>query len=804
MVTVPQLISYSPEELLQASDISPAIRHYLTLIKNTATNPIDIFRQRRHRAWVETALSVIFKRCSAEDSCRHWSMATVDLLQQAWIDCELKDENLCMVSMGKLGAEELNLSSDIDLFFVSQDTPSKTVHRKIRNFIHLVSQTTPYGFGYRMDFTIRPGGTTGPLISTIDQVMNHYGNHGETWERSALIRHRIHFGPDSLKEELSEFLRKFSYRRHLDLNLFGDLALMRERIRAQWTTADIVNIKFDAGGIRELELLVHALQLIHGGKHSSVRTSSTTLALRKLSALGLIDKKSADTLFDAYWMYRDIENRIHLIDDRHTYELHFTSDGFLSENDKSDFGKCAQKTDALINGLLKPYSGQKIFLTQQELQNSFQQIHTTDAESRTVWDRLINDESRSKTKDRDEQQRRIFLRRFAEVVHTCNVDNALAIVHLEKFIASSKAKASLYTVFNNYDEILSELAWIFSCSPMISSILIHKPELIDSFLIKSVEIDQFSDENFYSTLQDHKLLSEVIAGSQFLRKRNVEDLTKTLSITTDTIVGHLLTYLSKKLHTEMDILTLGKWAGRQMGLTSDLDFVMIRKDDESAAPTKLARRFINFLQSPSSGSTLYSIDLRLRPSGNAGPLLSTLSELKDYMNTKAQSWERQAYLMNRLFSTGETLSLFDPKTLSESDKDLLRSIRQKLLHNNDEEIRLKKSKGALLHTELVLQAACLDRELFVKNPDVSGLCEALKTTCDESLCVEIETNYQLLRTYQQLILLVGGTTDITLTEHHKDFQKMCLITQTTPKVVLLQIESILKRQKFLLESLHAY
>lgn len=804
MVAVPQLETYSADQLRVASDISPAVRHYLTLLKSIATTPTDVLRQRRHRAWIETALSIIHQKCSAEASCYYWSLSTIEILHNAWDLAELSSENICMISMGKLGALELNLSSDVDLFFVAADSPSKTLHRKIRNFIQLVSQTTAYGFGHRLDFTIRPGGSTAPVISSLDQMINHYGNHGETWERSALIRHRVHFGPESLQKQITEFLRKFSYRKHLDLNLFGDLVLMRERIRAQHTSSKTINIKFDAGGIRELELLVHALQLIHGGKQSSVRTSSTTLAIKQLGDLGLMDLQSANALLNAYWLYRDIENRIQLVDDRHTYDLVPTRDGFLSSNDEKSFRECAHRADVLINSLLKPYSGARTFLTQQELLKTFDQLTNTDAEGSTVWENLVKDESKSKTKDRDEQQRRMFLKRFIEVVQSCNVDNSLAIVHLEKFIASSKAKASLYSVFNNYDEILSELAWIFSCSPMISSILIHKPELIDSFLLKSVEIDQASDENFYSTLQDHKLLSEVIAGSQFLRKRNVEDLTRTLSTTTDTIVKHLAKYLSQKLQTEMDILTLGKWAGQQMGLTSDLDFVMIRKEDGSEAPTKLARRFINFLQSPSSGSTLYSIDLRLRPSGNAGPLLSTLTELKEYMNSKAQAWERQAYLMNRLFSSGETLELFAPRPLTAEDKDLLRSIKEKLLHANDSEIRLKKSKGALLHTELVLQAACLDKGVFVKSPNVSGLCETLKKFHDEDVCSQIETNYQLLRTYQQLLLLIGGTTDINLVEDHKDVQKMCLITQTTPKVVLEQIRNILQTQKELLNNVYLY
>lgn len=803
MVSVPSIETYSSQELAQAGQISPAIQHYLQLLQAKATNPIDLLRKKRHKSWIETALSVIFSKCSAEQSCAYWSHQTIDILQTAWDASELTDENICLISMGKLGALELNLSSDVDLFFVSADVPEKAVHKKIRNFVQMVSQTTPFGFGHRLDFTIRPGGTTGPVISSFDQMCNHYGNHGETWERSALIRHRVHFGPPELTREITEFLKKFSYRKHLDLNLFGDLALMRERIRAQYTPSNIINIKFDAGGIRELELLVHALQLIHGGKNSAVRTSSTTVALQQLSALGLMDKHSAETLLNAYWFYRDIENRIHLIDDRHTYDLHVTQTDFLTSAHEEKFRECAKKTDELINSLLKPYSHDKAFLTQQDLLTTFQSVGSTDADSTAVWENLVKDESKSKMKDRDEQQRRLFLRRFLELLQTCNVDNSLAIFHLEKFIANSKAKASLYTLFNNYDDLVAELVWIFSCSPMISGILIHKPELIDSFLLKSVEIDESSDENFYATLQDHKLLAEVTAGSQFLRKRNVEALTKTLSATTDHIVSQLLSYLKNKLQTDMDILTLGKWAGWQMGLTSDLDFVMIRGED-TAPPTKLARRFINFLQSPSSGSTLYSIDLRLRPSGNAGPLMSTLNELREYLDTKGQAWERQAYLMNRLLSSGATQTLFTPRKLTTEDKDLLKSIQGKLLHANESEILLKKSKGALLHTELVLQAACLDKEIFPQTPNVSGLCKTLREHIDGSLCDAIESNYMLLRTFQQLLLLISGTTETPLSESNKEVQKMCLLTQTTPKVVLEQITDILKRQKELLAQVYSY
>lgn len=802
MVSVPSLDSYTAQELEHAGRLSPAVSSYLYLLQADANTPTDLLRKKRHCAWVETALSIIFAKCSAEKSCHFWSLATIDLFERAWTEAELNLENICMISMGKLGALELNLSSDVDLFFVATDIPEKTIHKKIRYFIQLVSQTTPFGFGHRLDFTIRPGGTTSPIVSSFEQMSNHYGNHGETWERSALIRHRVHFGPKTLAQDISEFLKKFSYRRHLDLNLFSDLALMRERIRAQQSTRERINIKFDAGGIRELELLVHALQLIHGGKQSAVRTSSTTTALEQLSHLGLVDKQSAKTLLDGYWFYRDLENRIQLVNDQHTYELPNTDSDFLNAEHRKQFRECSKDIDELISALLKSHQGSKSFLSSTDLYKDFDQLLQTSDESKEAWKNLIENESKSKTKDRDEQQRRLFLKNFLEILNTCNVDNPMAIFHLEKFIANSKAKSSLFALFNNYTEIVAELVWIFSCSPMISSILLHKPELIDSFLLKSVEIDNSSEENFYTTLQDHKLLAEVVAGSQFLQKRNVSDLTQTLSATTDTIVKHLLTYLQHKLQSEMDILTLGKWAGKQMGLTSDLDFVLIRKESAVTPPTKLARRFINFLQSPSSGNTIYSIDLRLRPSGNAGPLLSSMEELKDYLNNKAQVWERQAYLMNRLFSNGETKNLFDQRTLSLDDKLLLKSIKEKLLHSNPSEILLKKSKGALLDTELVLQASCLNQQIFPTEPNVKGLCQSLKNHFSESLCTSIENNYNEFRTYQQLLLLMGTATDTPLTEASKELHKVCLLTQSTPKVLLDRWNHLLTEQKDLLQQLY--
>jgi [glutamine synthetase] adenylyltransferase / [glutamine synthetase]-adenylyl-L-tyrosine phosphorylase len=801
MVTIPKLESYTTSELIEAGKISPAINYYLQLLEKKTINFVDKLRKKRNEYWLEAALAVVFQRQSAESVCHQWSLDTIEVLKAAWSHTKLDKEKIAIIAMGKLGAMELNLSSDIDLFFVSSDTVEKSQLKKVRQFIQIVSSATPFGYGHRIDLTIRPGGPNSNIISSLEQMHNHYGYHGETWERSALIRHSPLLGDPQLLNECSEFLTKFTYRKHLDLNLFSDLNLMRDRIRAHQIPTEELNIKFHPGGIRELELLVHALQLIHGGRHPVVQTRSTTQALQHLANKKLIDQQSADHLLDAYWFYRDLENRIHLLEDQHTYLVPKTMSSFINKEMITTFLRYTEETDALINSLLKPYNKGPQFITLSDLSSTYGKLDLDTPEPKEAWDKLIQIGTKSKTKDRDDMQKRIFLNRFVAAVANCNVDNAMAIFHLEKFIANSKAKTSLFALFNSYEELVEELAWIFSCSPLISTILIHRPELIDSFLLKSVEIDKSSEENLYISLQDHKLLSEVICASQFLRKRNIDDLTKTLSTTTDTIISSLLESLQTRFQAKIDILTLGKWAGNRMGLTSDLDFVFIRSEGNIEQQSKMARRFINFLQSPSSGQTLYSIDLRLRPSGNAGPLMSTVEELTTYLNTKGQAWEKQAYLMNRLFSSKETIPLFEPRPLSPEDTESLRNIQTQLLISGDDTLSLKKSRGGLLHTELTLQAACLHLGIFPNVATVLGLTNALSEKLEPNTCHAILANYMLLRTYQQLLILIGGSSSTPVDENQLELQKICKIIQNTPKVVVQHIKNTLNTQRQLLNTL---
>jgi len=803
MVALPEIAAYTPEQIAAARGLSPAVARYLDLIQQSARDTSGELRLERHRRWCEAALAVLFKTRTPEEVCRGWSLATRAILKKAWQSCGLDGRDVVLMEMGKLGAEELNLSSDIDIFFVSRADPERDSLKKVRQFVQLLSEVTALGFCYRVDMDLRPGGSSSPLILSFDQMTNHYGYQGETWERVAIVRQHMQLGPRELIDEIREFCGKFAFRRHIDYGLFSDLFSMRERIQAHRSSANQpslnVNIKFQPGGIRDLELLVHSLQLIHGGKNASLRTGSTTAALEALKTAQLLKTDEADFLRDTYWFYRDLENKIQLHGDAHTYELTPAIANLIPPAEQEQFLKTAGRVRAIVDQLLSPFKAQEGFVAEADLEQKFAALGLTDDESLQSWKKLLHAEARSREKTRDEQERRKFLNTVLDQLRQLQVDNRMALYHLSQFIATVKAKASFFSLLNQHVELVEEIVWIFSCSPYLSQILLHRPELIDSFLLKNLEIASGDESLFHQSLRDYKLLSELVGASSFLRNRNVEALTQNLSRTTDTIILALLDFLKKKMGVPLDILTLGKWAGHEMGLTSDLDFVFIAPETPSEKHVKTARRFINFLHS--TGQPLYTIDLRLRPSGHAGPLLLTLDELRAYLGDKAQIWERQAYMSNRSLRASQPVELMEPRPLTDEQKKELAAIQAQLLQPVRDSLDIKKSHGGLLHTEFALQIALLDAGLKPPAPGIANLVQTLAPRIGAGLGEQVLANYQTLRTYQQLLILVSGNPSSQIHENAPAFEKLCLISRNTPKVLFEELCRLLRGQEELLNKL---
>lgn len=793
MVTLPQLRDYSAEEQKEFSALSPALDRYAQLLEKNCQSYEDELRLRRHKHWVAATAATLSGTFSSEEVCQYWSEQTQEILCDAWAHHQLDTEPIALIAFGKLGARELNLSSDVDIFLLSEEEATSSMKRKVRKWIQSLTEVSALGFCYRIDLDLRPGGTQSPMITSFDSMTNHFGYRGETWERLAMVRFHGLTGPGKLINDAAEFCEKFSYRRHLDYSLFHDLYAMRQKLHDFHFQNKENNIKFCDGGIRDLELFVHSLQLIHGSRNQKLRTRSTTKAINELATNNHINSEDASRLLNGYWFLRQLENKIQCIEDQHSYRLpHKTK--LICKADIQTLREHCAGINAMVNDFLQPYQQQSAPSTETLKQKYSDLIeNSSDEEWTKIFDIKIKSRSATST---DIDKRRFFDLCFSLIKqHSHSPEFALG--NLRDFVAQTRGKASFFALFNEHEKLTSEIIWIFSYSPYLSQMLINRPELADSFLIRSIEIDTQDEESFHTSLRDYKLLSDLIASSTFMRNRELTPFINNLSRTTDFIANQLLSFFSNKLQTTAPrILTLGKWAGHEMGLKSDLDFIFVSSDSNKKLQTKIARRFINTLQTQTP--SMYDIDLRLRPSGNAGPLLIEETELEIFLSESAAPWQYQAYLKARFLGEETTADIHKVKKLSQEDFDELYRIHSQLLISKENSLNLKYAPGGIVDTEFTIQIELMKQQKIPTTPANQSMLNALGS---HNELQTINNNYSQLRQYQQLFILLSGGNLSSLTSSSEAFQRLGHLLKIDHIQLFQTIQQTLEQQKALLQSM---
>lgn len=243
---------------------------------------------------------------------------------------KITDNHLCTFALGKLGAEELNFSSDIDLIFVCSnpdDVPMEVYEYQkilldgIRKVSSHLEQRTAEGFLYRVDLRLRPWGQSGPLVISIDETEHYYEASSEAWERFAWLRARPIAGSRQLGEELINRLQPFIYKRSLssdDLERF--ISIKHDMYKAR-RKKGFWNVKVGEGGIRDLEFFIQMLQLVNAPLHNSLQITGTLNVLSALQTAGLISEKESHEIRHSYLFLRRLENRLQMIDEQQTHEL---------------------------------------------------------------------------------------------------------------------------------------------------------------------------------------------------------------------------------------------------------------------------------------------------------------------------------------------------------------------------------------------------------------------------------------------------------------------------------------------------
>jgi glutamate-ammonia-ligase adenylyltransferase len=787
-ICVPELSFYSELDWAEVSQGSSAVALYRSwLDRSDADSEMASLRLDRHRAWLRAALATFFDNTATSHIVEFWSYSADKLISEAWRACGLGDLPVALIALGKLGAEELNLSSDVDLMVISEIGPTIEIDRALRKFRTLLAENTDFGFVLRLDFDLRPGGRFGPIVSSLPQVEDYYWSQGETWERLALVRARILQGPPEFCDAIMDIFVRFCYRKFLDYTLLDDLKQLRSRIHQHYhsTNKNEFNIKLGVGGIRDIELFVHALQVIHGGRDRSIRTSSTKKALLTLRDKKILPDNEVELLDSSYWLFRHLEHMVQLGSDRQSHLLNFSSppSGRRFANQELVQIKVGL-VNQTVTTLLGSAEGSRETLPPTEtLQRKWlSDLGFSDDCVNSLWADLVNQTARSMKLERDESARRKFLYDYVEEIGRNGVDKELALSLLLDFTQSIRAKATFFSLFVREPRLVRDLARLFSSSPYLGRILASRPELIDSFLFRTQERFSGDLETRLEEMAEHRLLTEIIAANQFLVDRDSTVLCHNLSACADYICSELLQHLDSRPDTErIHLVAMGKWGGMELGFRSDLDLLFVSKSSPDANDHKVAKRFIHRLNDFHKGGKIYSIDLRLRPSGQAGPLIVSQSRLEAFLKNEALHWERQAYLRARPLSHLDLpfADICCSRGLSEPDLRELKRIRTKLIAVPASDITdLKLSAGGLIDIELAVQARILFERIVPSGPSMNEMMEAIKIglNCEVGDLTLLHRNYLDLRAMEQMAQLSFNHSGSQITRKSQESKRLaCLL-----------------------------
>jgi [glutamine synthetase] adenylyltransferase / [glutamine synthetase]-adenylyl-L-tyrosine phosphorylase len=808
-MSLAKLSSYSADQLQALASTSAAFQRYSNFVNENpmATAPSDRLRLERHRRWLEAVAATAYQTATTSEICLDWSKTADSILVQAWEISGLREEGCALFAMGKLGARELNLSSDVDLIVVTQPAAAHQTERKLRTFRKLVADNTEFGFCFRVDFDLRPGGRSSPTATTFSQFQDHYWSRGETWEKMALVRLRALTGAPDVIQNVMENARHFSYRKFLDFHLLEDLKRVRSRIHQESFDArpDEVHIKLEKGGIRDIELFVNALQILHGGKLPKLQTASTDEALSELERLKILRAGQIRFLRETYWEYRRFENLSQALDDRQTHFLFWPCPWNIPAwPPRGNISALMKSVDETVSDLLEDTALPEEQLPKLDQQATWlKDLGFNQKSIEDVWPTMVSSTELSQKTDRDERSRKLFLFRMITALSKTTNDKDLGLSLLSDFLRATRAKASFFAVLNREPRLLEDFARLFSFSPYLGTLFVARPDLIDNFVLNVIEPLSPDFETMLDEMAERKFLSEIIGSIRFLKDLDTPALLEALSYTADELTTTLLNRLVQELDAApMHLLTLGKWGGEELGFKSDLDFIFLSEQPPGEKEHRVAKRFISRLTDPYRGGSLYDIDLRLRPSGKAGPILTTKDRLSAYLRDEADVWERQAYLRARTL-TGAPFdaSVLQTKDVQPEELKKLAEIRTQLLKPDElAALDLKYTSGGLVDIEFASQVAAL----VFKTKSSSNTLENLQVLAKKEWLnggEALAKNYERLRLLEQLFCLAGSLKNSEARLEQESFSRCARFLKRAPDLLFLELQEILKVNREILSRL---
>ncbi len=631
---------------------------------DVAGNNFRALRIWKGREITRIALREVAEKASLEETMlelSHLADICLETVHHHW-DAELRRRSgspstgLAIVALGKLGARELNHSSDVDVMFIygeegahgAASTHHEWCNRLAAKIAQTFSASDPAGALFRIDLRLRPEGTHGPLARSLESMENYYAGFGESWERLMLMKARGVCGNREVAYEFIHQHQPFIYPRSPTPDLLDEVAGIKRRIERDVVGHEDLerNVKLGAGGIREIEFVVQALQLLHGARNAFLQETSTLKALAALRELELLPPADVQALDGAYRFLRTVEHRLQIEAEQQTHTL---------PSEPEALGRVALSlgfpgVDQFREELARYTQG---------VRQVFQRVvsvRSTDSSRSPPLSAIFRDEARAARALADLAQaqgsfhvaprtqqvfRRLQPLLLAQLSGTGDPD--MALTQLLRFVEAYGMRSMLFELLVSNPRLLELLVRTFDASRFAGDLLIRRPQLLE-------EITRRSDFNRTPSVAEHLAQLRGSPEIEAVRSYRQSHLLRILLRDVLGLAGinevareHanlaeaclIVTHLQATTERDVTVIALGKFGGGELSYGSDLDVVFVGTD------SRPARALVATMGLKTAEGALGVLDSRLRPDGEKGPLVVPLEGFVAYYEGRAQFWELQ-------------------------------------------------------------------------------------------------------------------------------------------------------------------
>jgi [glutamine synthetase] adenylyltransferase / [glutamine synthetase]-adenylyl-L-tyrosine phosphorylase len=723
-------------------------------------------RQLRQRVLLRTMARDLADTAELEEVCGTMSALAEVAIETAlaFLETAMAEgkprTKLMVIGMGKLGGGELNVSSDIDLVFLysHEDEAGSQLEyltRLARRLIAALDERTADGFVFRVDMRLRPWGEGAALATSFDALEEYFVTQGREWERYAWIKARSLGGED---EALSGIVRPFVYRKYLDYGTFAAMRELHAQIRAEVARRELSDqIKLGPGGIREIEFIAQAFQLIRGGRDPALQIRPTLQVLALLGQKGLLPAAAFEELSDAYVFLRRLEHRLQYLDDAQTHELPPSPEDHLLLARAMGFASWDSFRAALAARRARvSWHFEQLFSVEEaprhalaplwageNAEERLAQLGFRDPEGAAA--RLAALRKGSRYAGLPQASRARFDALVPRIIEesAARQEADATLVRFLELLETVSRRATYLALLDEHPAVLARIAQLFDSSSWAAEYLNRHPVVLDELLDAQALFSRPDWRAFAKDLNAQLAAREGDEERQmdWLREAHHAQVFRLLAqdlsglLTVEQLADHLSDLADALLQATLElcwaqlrarhrsdprfaIVAYGKLGGKELGYASDLDLIFLYDDpDESAqeAYARLAQRISRWLTSRTAAGVLFDIDLRLRPEGESGLLVSSIGAFKRYQRESAWTWEHQALTRARYCAGDPGLgAAFEEERSAilrmERDPAKLREdvlgMREQLLegHPNPSDLfDLKHDRGGMIDIEFVVQ-----------------------------------------------------------------------------------------------------